>query len=92
MAGLADRVALIQKTVAGKACGIAPILDSLTGEDKESLIALLDRDSFGDVSNPTIHKFLIDEGYNVNFSSVRVHRQKNCRCFKREPKPATIND
>ena len=86
MAGLADRVALIQKTAAGKQCGVSLILDSLTGEDKESLIALFDRDSFGDVSNPTIHKFLIEEGYNVNFSSVRVHRQKNCRCFKRAPK------
>ena len=92
VAGLADRVALVQKTVAGKQCGMSLVLDSLEGDDKESIVALLDRDSFGDVSNTTIHKFLIDEGYNVTFSSVRVHRQKNCRCFKRTPKSANAHD
>lgn len=33
------------------------------------------------VSNRQIHEILIDEGHDIAFASIRLHRSKQCRCY-----------
>ena len=81
--GLADRLKDISPNHPGLPCGIKKILDSLDNEeDKEALTKIMDMRSYPiGVSNRQIHEILIDEGHDVAFASIRLHRSKQCRCY-----------
>lgn len=80
---LASRLNQINPSVPGLPCGIKKIIDSLKNqEDKEALENIMNMRSYPiGISNRQIHEVLIDEGYDVAFASVRLHRSKQCRCF-----------
>lgn len=81
--GLADRLRDISPNHPGLPCGIKKILDSLgSEEDKEALTKIMDMRSYPiGVSNRQIHEILIDEGHDIAFASIRLHRSKQCRCY-----------
>ena len=79
---LADKLKQLTPSVPGLPCGISLVLNSLTGEDKTALEVVMDSPSIkGTVSNRQIHKLLISEGYEIAFSSIRLHRSKQFRCY-----------
>ena len=80
---LADRLKDISPNHPGLPCGIKKILDNLeTEEDRDALTKIMDMRSYPvGVSNRQIHEILIDEGHDVAFASIRLHRSKQCRCY-----------
>lgn len=79
---LAERINNLKQTGPGLPCGIGKLLTQLNDVDKEALIAVFNANPYPNgVSNRLIFKILSEEGYNVAFASVRLHRAKNCRCF-----------
>lgn len=80
--GLADRIQDTQRSESGIPCGVAVVLRKLHGEDREAMeLVLSTRSERGTISNRQLHQMLVEEGYNVAFSSIAVHRRKQCRCF-----------
>lgn len=80
---LANRLNQINPNVPGLPCGIKKIIDSLQNqEDIEALENIMNMRSYPvGISNRQIHEVLLDEGYDVAFASVRLHRSKQCRCY-----------
>jgi hypothetical protein len=77
--GLAEKLSLTERPEPGLPCGMSKLLEAITGEDREALLAVLE--SRGRISNRQIHEILLSEGHDVAFSSVSLHRRKQCRCF-----------
>lgn len=79
---LAEKLRNAKRTEPGLPCGIGKLLTELKGEDKEAMeIIFSTRSKSGTVSNRQIHQILLDEGYEVAFASISLHRRKQCRCF-----------
>lgn len=80
--GLAERLINIDPTVPGLPCGVMKILQQIDGADRQALQNIMDMRSYPiGVSNRQIHAILLDEGYDIAFASVRLHRSKQCRCY-----------
>lgn len=80
--GLAERLINIDPTVPGLPCGVKKVLQQLSGADRQALQNIMDMRSYPiGVSNRQIHAILLDEGYDIAFASVRLHRSKQCRCY-----------
>ncbi len=79
---LAERINKLTPTGPGLPCGIGKLLSQLGDVDKEALVALFESNPYPNgVSNRVIFRILEDEGYNIAFASIRLHRAKICRCF-----------
>lgn len=66
----------------GLPCSVGKLLESMEKEDREALeIVLKARALPRKISNKQVHEFLVSEGFEVAFSSVRNHRTEQCRCF-----------
>lgn len=66
----------------GLPCGLGALLRTLEGDDREALeIVLKARALPRKISNKQVHEFLVSEGFDVAFASVRNHRTEQCRCF-----------
>lgn len=69
-------------TVPGLPCGVKKVLQQLEGADRDALQNIMDMRSYPiGVSNRQIHAILLDEGYDIAFASIRLHRSKQCRCY-----------
>jgi hypothetical protein len=80
--GLAERINQLTVTGPGLPCGIGKLASQLNDVDREALVALFNASPYPNgVSNRLIFRILEEEGYNVAFASIRLHRAKNCRCF-----------
>jgi hypothetical protein len=79
---IADKLKDVIRTSPGLPCGIAKILASVSKEDRDALNIVFSTKSVqGTISNIQLHELLMSEGYNVAFSSVRLHRGQRCRCY-----------
>jgi hypothetical protein len=79
---LAEKLRDIKRSEPGLPCGIGKLLTELEGEDKEALELIFStRSKSGTVSNRQVHRILLDEGYEVAFASITLHRRQQCRCF-----------
>jgi hypothetical protein len=67
----------------GLPCGVSEVKNQMSEKDVEALdlVMLVGKEAPNRVSNRQIHQILISEGYNVAYSSVSLHRRKQCRCF-----------
>lgn len=81
--GLAEKLVAIKPNSQGLPCGIKKIFDGLTNqEDIEALQNIMEMRSYPHgVSNRQIHAILLEEGYDIAFASIRLHRSKQCRCY-----------
>jgi len=79
---LAERINKATLTGPGLPCGIGKLVSELNDVDREALLALFNASPYPNgVSNRLIFRILEEEGYNIAFASIRLHRGKNCRCF-----------
>ena len=79
---LAERINKLTPTGPGLPCGVGKLVSQLGDVDREALIALFNASPYPNgVSNRLIFRILEEEGYNIAFASIRLHRSKNCRCF-----------
>ena len=79
---LAEKLKEATRTGPGLPCGVAVLLESLQGEDKEALDLIFSTKSVrGTIPNTKIHKILISEGHDIAFASIRLHRGQRCRCY-----------
>ena len=89
---LAERINKLTPTGPGLPCGIGKLISQLDEVDKEALVALFNATPYPNgVSNRLIFRILEEEGYNIAFASIRLHRGKNCRCFIGKNSPHRIN-
>lgn len=78
--GLADELNEIRISDPGPPCGIAVTLQRMSPEDQRDL----NNELFAQprrLSNRALQKFLITKQYDVSFSSVALHRRRECKCF-----------
>jgi hypothetical protein len=79
---LADKLKEATRTGPGLPCGVAVLLETLKGEDKQALEIIFSTKSVrGTVPNTKLHEILISEGHDIAFSSIRHHRSQVCRCY-----------
>ena len=79
---LAKKLSELAPTSPGLPCGVARILEKLTGDDKVALETIASTHyQTGGVSNRQLHEALLSEGFDIAFSSIRLHRTKVCRCY-----------
>lgn len=79
---LADKLKEATRTGPGLPCGVAVLLDTIKGEDREALELIFSSKSVrGNIPNTKIHSILVSEGYDIAFASIRLHRGQRCRCF-----------
>jgi len=79
---LAEKLSSLTPSAPGLPCGIARILSQLDEKDKEALEAVMSvRSVPGGISNRQVHDILLNEGHDIAFASIRLHRSKQCRCF-----------
>lgn len=89
---LAERINKLTPTGPGLPCGIGKLVSELNDVDREALVALFNANPYPNgVSNRLIFRILEEEGYNVAFASIRLHRGKNCRCFIGKNSPHRTN-
>jgi hypothetical protein len=80
--GLAEKFKEATRSAPGLPCGIAKLLDSLDGEDREALEIIFSTKSVpGTIPNTKIHEILLSEGHDIAFASIRLHRGQRCRCY-----------
>ena len=79
---LADKLNNATRSQPGLPCGVGKLLKELQGEDKEAMeIIFSTRSVSGTVSNRQVHKILLEEGYEIAFASISLHRRQQCRCY-----------
>lgn len=89
---LAERINKLTPTGPGLPCGIGKLVSELNDVDREALLALFNATPYPNgVSNRLIFRILEEEGYNIAFASIRLHRAKNCRCFIGKNSPHRTN-
>jgi hypothetical protein len=77
---LAKRLAEVKPKKSGLPCGVSRVLEKLSESDQKALNSVL-FDEPRNISNVQLHQVLLDEGYDIAYSSVALHRRNNCRCF-----------
>lgn len=78
--GLVERLANAKPKESGLPCGISKILGEMDKEEQEALQEVL----FAQpriISNAQLQEILLDEGYDISSTSIKLHRRKQCRCF-----------
>jgi len=79
---LAEKLNKITPSAPGLPCGIAKILAGLATEERKALETVMGvRSVPGGISNRQVHEILLDEGYDIAFASIRLHRSQQCRCY-----------
>jgi hypothetical protein len=76
-----DELDQIKPSEPGPPCGISVILDGLSEPDRDALNAVLFEPKPRVHPHRDLQKFLISKGHSVSYSSVTLHRLKQCRCF-----------
>lgn len=90
---LAEKLNQMVPRTTGLPCGMSLVLDNLSGEDKKALEIVMSSPSVsGSISNRQIHQLLLSEGCKIAFSSIRLHRSQQCRCYtgKQTTSPSKI--
>lgn len=78
--GLIERLADVKPKESGLPCGISKISGEMSDEERTALENVLFAEP-RTVSNAQLQEILIDEGYDVSSTSIKLHRRKQCRCF-----------
>lgn len=78
--GLAERLSEIKPKKSGLPCGVTRIMSEMKDEDAAALQEVLFQQP-RIVSNNHLQQILVDEGYDISYSSIALHRRKQCRCF-----------
>lgn len=77
---LADRLSSMIPKQSGLPCSMGRALSSMEHEDYEVIEKAL-FDEARTLSNVQLVEALQEEGYDVTYSAVSLHRRKACRCF-----------
>ena len=79
---LSEKLLSIAPLEPGLPCGVSKVLRAVEEQDRDTLEKILAKPSVdGGVSSRQIHELLISEGHNIAYSSIGLHRRKQCRCF-----------
>jgi hypothetical protein len=79
---LVEKLKEATRTGPGLPCGVAVLIQTLEGEDRQALEIIFSTKSVrGTVPNTKLHKILISEGHDIAFASIRHHRAQECRCY-----------
>lgn len=79
--GLMDELDDITLNEPGPPCGMAAVLNGLSDDDRSDLNEVLFEPKPRKHPHRQLQAFLISKGHNVSYSSVTLHRLKQCRCF-----------
>lgn len=77
---LSTRLKSMKPKESGLPCGISSAMENMNKEDVEALEEVM----FAApriLSNSQLQEALVAEGYDVSYTSVSLHRRKQCRCF-----------
>lgn len=77
---LSTRLKSMKPKESGLPCGIAAAMEKMGKEDTQALEEVM----FATpriLSNSQLQEALVAEGYDVSYTSVSLHRRKQCRCF-----------
>ena len=77
---LAKRLSEAKPKDFGLPCGITRVMSQMEQKDKLALEEVLYQEPRV-VSNIQLQQILLDEGFDVSYSSIGQHRRKQCRCF-----------
>lgn len=79
---LVEKLSEAKRSGTGLPCGAFVLLKSLQGEEKKALELIFStQSSKTNIPNTKLHKILLSEGYDIAFSSLRLHRSQTCRCY-----------
>jgi hypothetical protein len=80
---LSERLLEVEPPSFGLPCGISEVQRKMNEDDKAALEGVMSvgPESPKRLSNRQIQNILFSEGYEVSYSSVSLHRRKQCRCF-----------
>lgn len=77
---LSQRLEQMKPKDTGLPCGVSRAMSQMDEADRKSL-----EDSMFSkprvLSNIQLQEALVSEGYDVSYSSISLHRRKQCRCF-----------
>lgn len=77
---LSERLDDMKPKETGLPCGVSRAISEMTDSDRasfESAMFTLPRL----LSNAQLQEALVSEGYDVSYSSISLHRRKQCRCY-----------
>jgi hypothetical protein len=77
---LAERLSQAKPKKSGLPCGVTRIMSEMQSDDQLALEEILYQEP-RIVSNVQLQQILVDEGYDISYSSIAQHRRKQCRCF-----------
>lgn len=80
---LADKFLTAQPPKFGLPCGVGELIKVLPNDELDIFLRIMAEPSTSKtrLSNRKIHRILLDEGHDVSFSSISLHRRKVCRCY-----------
>jgi hypothetical protein len=79
---LADKLKEATRSAPGLPCGISKLMATVSKEDREALEIVFSTKSIrGTISNVQLHELLLEEGHDIAFASIRLHRGQRCRCY-----------
>jgi hypothetical protein len=78
--GLSERLEEMKPREPGLPCGVARAINQMTEEDKTAFeVAMYSTPRV--LSNAQLQEALVSEGYDISYSSISLHRRRQCRCF-----------
>ena len=77
---LVERLANAKPKQSGLPCGIFRVSEQMSEEDRKALEEALFAEP-RTISNAQLQQILIDEGYDISSTSIKLHRRQQCRCF-----------
>jgi hypothetical protein len=78
--GLSERLEEMKPKETGLPCGVARAIDQMTEEDKTAFeMAMYSVPRV--LSNVQLQEALVGEGFDISYSSISLHRRRQCRCF-----------
>lgn len=77
---LVERLANAKPKESGLPCGISRIISGMDETDRTALEEVLFAQPRR-ISNAQLQEILLDEGYDISSTSIKLHRRKQCRCF-----------
>ena len=88
---LADKLNGLERSKTGLPCGISTLKTKMSEEDFSALEAVLSvKFKPGGIGNRKIQDLLTQEGYDVAYASITLHRRRECRCFTGRDKRLSI--
>ena len=77
---LSQRLEEMKPKETGLPCGVSRAMAQMTEEDRTSFEkAMFSAPRM--LSNAQLQEALVGEGYDVSYSSISLHRRRQCRCF-----------